>query len=50
MFETLSFPFFTEFFNLYYVEGIKRIPSNIFDFLSPVGLAFWYIDSKFREN
>jgi hypothetical protein len=39
-FSTCSLPFFTELHTLFYPNGIKLIPSNIFDLLTPVGLAF----------
>lgn len=44
LFETLSFPFFTEIYRLFYVEGVKRVPSNIFELLTPIGLAYWFHD------
>jgi LAGLIDADG DNA endonuclease family len=39
-FSTRSLPYFTEFHTLFYPNGIKLIPSNIIDLLTPVGLAF----------
>lgn len=38
---TRSLPFLTELYNLFYVNGIKIIPSNIYDLLTPVALAHW---------
>lgn len=39
-FSTRSLPCFTELHGLFYPNRIKLIPSNIFDLLTPVGLAF----------
>lgn len=38
---TLSFPCFDELYELFYLKGIKRIPPNISELLTPVSLAFW---------
>lgn len=43
-FLTYSLPCFTEFYNLFYVEGKKVVPVNIFDLLTPLGLAYWIAD------
>lgn len=43
-FSTRSLPCFTELHILFYLNGIKVIPSNIADLLTPVGLAFWSMD------
>jgi len=43
-FHTYSLPCFTELYNLFYLEGKKVIPNNIFDLLSPLGLAYWLCD------
>lgn len=40
-FVTLALPIFTEFFNLFYVEGKKIIPFSLIDLLSPLALAHW---------
>lgn len=45
LFQTLSFPFFTELYDLFYIEnGVKVVPSIIIDLITPIGLAYWYID------
>jgi LAGLIDADG DNA endonuclease family len=36
---TLSFPCFDELYELFYLNGIKRIPPNISELLTPVSLA-----------
>ena len=43
-FTTRSMPFFTYYYNLFYVNGVKTVPINIGSFLTAVSLAFWIID------
>ena len=43
-FSTMSLPCFNEFYNLFYHEGKKVIPLNIYDLLTPLGLAFLICD------
>lgn len=38
-FFTRSFPCFTELYHLFYVNGVKIIPDNIYNLLTPVALA-----------
>jgi len=38
---TRSLPLFTMFHSLFYLDGVKIIPSNIFDLLTPLALAHW---------
>ena len=38
-FYTRAFPFFTEFYNIFYLDGVKRIPFEIYKLLTPVSLA-----------
>jgi len=41
-FYTRALPCFTEFYNLFYIDGVKIIPKNlIYELLSPVALANW---------
>lgn len=40
----MAFPCFNEFFDLFYPNGIKAVPANIGELLTPVGLAFWIMD------
>lgn len=49
-FTTLSLPYFTYYYNLFYDNGIKRIPSNIYDLLTPTVLAFWIMSDGFKYN
>jgi hypothetical protein len=39
-FNTLSFPCFNDYYNLFYLNGKKVVPPNIGDLLTPAGLAF----------
>lgn len=41
IFSTRSLVCFTEIYNLFYVEGKKVVPNNIFELLSLEGLAHW---------
>ena len=38
---TRSLPCFTELYSIYYPNGIKRIPADIFNLLTPIALAHW---------
>ena len=38
---TKSLPLFTEYYNLFYLNGVKVIPNTIGDLLTPLGLAHW---------
>jgi len=50
-FQTLSFIFFDELRNLFYNEkGVKIIPLNIGDLLTPIGLGYWYMDDGNKLN
>lgn len=40
-FVTFALPIFTEFFNYFYVGGIKIIPFNLINLLTPLALAHW---------
>lgn len=43
-FKTLSLSCFNEFYELFYHDGKKIVPSNIFDLLTPIGLCYWICD------
>jgi hypothetical protein len=43
-FTSRSLPCFTELHTLFYLDGIKVVPSNIAELLTPMGLAFWSQD------
>jgi hypothetical protein len=35
---------------MFYTEGIKHVPANIYDLLTPRGLAFWIMDDGSRQG
>src|SRR6202007_398738 len=43
-FNTLSLPCLNYYFDLFYKNGTKIVPSNISELLTPVGLAYWLQD------
>lgn len=45
-FQTLSFPFFDQLYLLFYdpISGKKKIPENISNLLTPLGLSYWFMD------
>jgi hypothetical protein len=45
-FATMSLPCFNEFFELFYLDGIKIVPKNISNFLTPISLAYWIMDDR----
>jgi hypothetical protein len=44
IFKTRMLPCFNYLWDLFYLERVKTIPSNIGELLSPIGLAFWIMD------
>lgn len=44
LFHTYSLPCFNYYHNLFYPAGIKLVPSDIYDLLTPLGLAYWICD------
>jgi len=49
-FQTLSFPFFDELYDLFYVDGVKRVPATIGERLTPIGLAYWAMDDGSKQG
>lgn len=52
-FTTLSSPIFKEYFDLFYRDHRKVIPSTIGELLTPIGLAVWFMDdgsTKSKES
>ena len=51
-FATYSLPCFNYYYKLFYLNGVKVIPLNIGELLTPVGLAYWVMDDggKSRNN
>jgi hypothetical protein len=45
-FQTLSFPFFDQLYLLFYdpISGKKKVPENIGNLLTPLGLSYWFAD------
>jgi hypothetical protein len=43
-FSTYALPCFNELYELFYPKGIKKVPSNIGDLLTPLGLCYWIAD------
>jgi hypothetical protein len=47
MFSTIALPCFNPFHSYFYTaEGVKKVPSNIGELLTPAGLAFWLSDDR----
>jgi hypothetical protein len=49
-FNTLNCKFFTELYNIFYINNKKSIPLNISEFLSPRALAFWTMDDGYKQG
>jgi hypothetical protein len=43
-FRTYALPCFNELYELFYINGIKIVPSNIFELLTVEGLCYWICD------
>jgi hypothetical protein len=43
-FNTYSLPCFNYYHELFYVNGVKVIPLNLGELLTPIGLAYWAMD------
>lgn len=44
VFKTRALPYLTRFYDLFYVNGVKTIPANIVEYLTPIAVAFWIMD------
>lgn len=49
-FYTLSLPCFDELYQLFYANGVKGIPQNVIDYITPVSLAYWICDDGARHG
>lgn len=49
-FKTLSLPCFSNYYDLFYYNGVKGIPLNINKLLTPLGLAYWAMDDGCKHN
>ncbi len=48
---TRTLPCFNYYYNLFYLNGVKIIPKNIYDFLTPECLAHWIMcDGNFNQT
>jgi hypothetical protein len=50
LFYTRSLPCITELHSLFYVNRIKIIPQNIYEFLTPIALAHWIMGDVTRRD
>ena len=37
-------------YNIFYLNGIKHLPANLIDYLTPVSLAFWIMGDGYHYN
>lgn len=49
-FTTMQLPCFNVFRELFYLSNKKKVPENIYDLLTPRGLAFWIMDDGSRHG
>lgn len=49
-FFTRSLSCFTELHSLFYVNGVKIIPSDIYNLLTPIALAHWIMGDGFKDG
>jgi hypothetical protein len=49
-FYTLTSPVFTEFYDIFYLNGVKILPPNIGELLTARGLAYWAMDDGARQS
>jgi hypothetical protein len=49
-FTTMQLPCFNVFRELFYLSNIKKVPDNIYDILTPRGLAFLIMDDGSRHG
>lgn len=49
-FATMQLVCFNAIHSLFYINKTKIVPHNIFDLLTPIGLAFWIMDDGSRQN
>ena len=49
-FATYSLPCLNYYYGLFYVDSVKRIPLNIGELLTPIGLAYWCMDDGYLQT
>nr|AUN28142.1 hypothetical protein [Malassezia pachydermatis] len=47
-FHTFTYQSFNDIYNLWYSNHVKRVPTNIKDYLTPLALAIWVMDDGAR--
>lgn len=49
-FTTMQLPCFNEFRHLFYLSNTKIVPINIYELLTPRGIAFWIMDDGSKQG
>ena len=49
-FTTMQLPCFNVFKDMFYLSNVKKVPNNIYELLTPRGLAFWIMDDGSRHG
>jgi len=49
-FTTMQLPCFNEYRDLFYLSNVKIVPNNIYELLTPKGLAFWIMDDGSKQG
>jgi len=49
-FTTMQLPCFNVFKEMFYTLNVKIVPNNIYELLTPKGLAFWIMDDGSRHG
>lgn len=49
-FTTMQLPCFNAFKEMFYLVNVKKVPENIYQLLTPRGLAFWIMDDGSRQR
>jgi hypothetical protein len=49
-FTTMQLPCFNVFRELFYLSNVKFVPHNIYELLTPKGLAFWIMDDGSKQG
>jgi hypothetical protein len=49
-FTTMQLPCFNVFKEMFYISNVKIVPNNIYELLTPRGLAFWIMDDGSRQG
>lgn len=46
----MQLPYFNVFRELFYLSNVKIVPHNIYELLTPKGLAFWIMDDGSKQG